>query len=195
MKLSTRLSLFFLSALAMVLLGFSAALFTLAWRYLERQTDERLEAALNTLVAATESGPEGLEWEPYDRTVSFSRRMVAGSFAWQVTSGRGERLDGSSPEELADVLARPPRPTRRHHQRFVDSRGTTWRVRYRWLKAAESKEGQAAPGPPRPGFYSELILGAAVSLEGLQSTLRTLGVVLFALSLSLLALALSAAES
>ena len=190
MKLSTRLALFFWSTLAVVLLGFSAALFALAWRYLDRQTNERLEAALNTLMAATESGPGGLEWEPYDRTLSFNRRMVEGSFAWQVTSGRGERLDGSSPDGLAGILARPPHGNRKHHQRFVDARGTPWRVKYRLLEAPGSPQEQAEPGPLRPGFYAELILGAAVSLEGVQSTLRNLGLVLVALSFSLLALAL-----
>ncbi|MGC8638536.1 MAG: HAMP domain-containing sensor histidine kinase [Isosphaeraceae bacterium] len=190
MKLSTRLSLFFLSALAAVLLGFSVALFALAWKYLDRQVDERLEAALNTLLAATESGPLGLEWEPYDRTVSFNRRMVEGSFAWQVTNARGERLDGSAADELADILAHPQDQRRKHHGRFVDARGTTWRVRYRWLKAPESSAKQAAAEPLPAGFHAELILGAAVSMEGVRSTLRNLALVLFALSCSILALAL-----
>ena len=105
MKLSTRLSLFFLSALALVLLGFSVALFALASRYLYRQADERLEAALNTLTAAAEVGPRGVEWEPYDRTVSFGRRTLEGTFAWQVSNERGERIDGSSTGELDRILA------------------------------------------------------------------------------------------
>ena len=64
MKLSTRLSVFFLTALALVLLGFSTALFAMASRYLHRQVDERLDAALNTLAAAAEVTPAGVEWEP-----------------------------------------------------------------------------------------------------------------------------------
>ena len=67
MKLSTRLSLFFLGSLALVLLGFSAALYLMASGYLHRQVDERLDAILNTLAAAAEVGPRGVEWEPQER--------------------------------------------------------------------------------------------------------------------------------
>src|SRR6516165_3114116 len=111
MRLSTRLSLFFSSGLALVLLGFSIALYALAWSYLHRQADERLEAAMNTLLAAVESGPGGLEWEPYDRTLSFGRRTVGASFAWQVADERGVRLDGSEPGELDLILASPASET------------------------------------------------------------------------------------
>jgi signal transduction histidine kinase len=58
------MSAFFLAALAVVLIGFSAALYLLAWTYLHRQADERLAAALDTLVAAVEVESDGLDWEP-----------------------------------------------------------------------------------------------------------------------------------
>ena len=58
MSLTNRLMLFFLGTLALVLVGFSGALYLFAHAYLQQQADERLEAAANTLVAAVEVTPE-----------------------------------------------------------------------------------------------------------------------------------------
>ena len=70
MSLKTRLSAFFLAALAAVLVGFSAALLLLARSYLVGQLDERLGRALDTLEAAVDIEPGGLEWEPADRLIA-----------------------------------------------------------------------------------------------------------------------------
>jgi len=61
--------LFFLGTLAVVLVGFSVTLYLLAKFHLHRQADERLESALNTLTAAAEVGPDGVEWESRDRSI------------------------------------------------------------------------------------------------------------------------------
>ena len=55
MTLTARLSAFFLGALAVVLVGFSASLYLLARAYLHREVADRLEAALDTLTAAAAS--------------------------------------------------------------------------------------------------------------------------------------------
>ena len=51
MTLTTRLSWFFLSTLAVVLVAFSATLYLLADRHLHRQLDDRLESTARTLSA------------------------------------------------------------------------------------------------------------------------------------------------
>ena len=61
MKLTTRLSAFFLASLAIVLVGFSVALFVSARIYLHRQVDDRLASALAVLSAAAEVHPDGVE--------------------------------------------------------------------------------------------------------------------------------------
>ena len=61
MTLITRLLVFHLGSLAVLLTGFSATLYGLAWGHLYARADERLEAALNTLSAAVEVGPDGVE--------------------------------------------------------------------------------------------------------------------------------------
>jgi two-component system, OmpR family, sensor kinase len=123
MRLSTRLSLFFLGALALVLLGFSATLYAMASRYLHRQVDERLEAVLNTLAAAAEVGPDGVEWEPRQRSLSFGRRTLEGPFSWQVADEQGERLDGSSSGEQDLFLASSADDARRRPRNDDDGGG------------------------------------------------------------------------
>ena len=71
MTLTTRLLLFFLGTLAVVLAGFSTALYFLASAHLHRQVEERLDASLNVLVAAVEIQPNGVEWEPNVRQLPF----------------------------------------------------------------------------------------------------------------------------
>jgi two-component system, OmpR family, sensor kinase len=69
-SLTSRVSLFFLGTLALVLAGFSVTLYVLARGHLHGQDDERLRAALDTLAAAAEVAPEGVEWEPHERQLS-----------------------------------------------------------------------------------------------------------------------------
>jgi len=61
MSLITRVSAFFLVALALVLAGFSITLYLLASTHLYREADNRQEAILNMLVAAANVDSEGVE--------------------------------------------------------------------------------------------------------------------------------------
>lgn len=74
MTLTRRLCLFFLTTLAVVLLGFSATLYVLAGNYLHRQAGDHLMSALDTLAVGVENGPGGLEWEPNQRLARPRRR-------------------------------------------------------------------------------------------------------------------------
>src|ERR1700694_2840816 len=84
MTLTNRLSMFFLGALAVVLVGFATALYLLARTYLYRQADERLEAALNTLTAAVEIGPDAVEWEPNAHRLPGGMENGPDRIGWQV---------------------------------------------------------------------------------------------------------------
>jgi two-component system OmpR family sensor kinase len=97
MTLATRISLFFLATLAVVLTGFSAALYTMAAVYLDRQTTARLEAALQSLTAAAEIENGRLEWEPHNRSIQIDDgRDDATRLSWRVTDEAGRWIDGSS---------------------------------------------------------------------------------------------------
>ena len=54
MRLSTRFSAYFLTALGLVLVGFSGTLYLLARHHLRRELEERLVRALDTLEASVD---------------------------------------------------------------------------------------------------------------------------------------------
>ena len=117
LTLTTRLSMFFLGMLALVLVGFSTALFAVAKVYLHRQSEERLESALNTLVAAVEVTPDGVEWEPAERHLSFTS-FFGNQLEWLISDDEGRVVDRSGGPAFADLLQetsnslRSRRPTR-----------------------------------------------------------------------------------
>ncbi len=195
MTLSSRLSLFFVAALAVVLLGFSASLYGLAFRYLHRQVDEGLEAAINTLAAAAEITPEGVEWERRERSLSFGRRIVEGHLGWQVRNDHGRRIDGASSAEgqIERVFQGPFADNPRHPVGILDDRGVHWRVLWRRLSplgpdpgGVGNTDGEAQSA----NRHAALTLAAAVSTEDVPTMLRTLGLVLTGLSFTLWTLAL-----
>ena len=89
MRLGTRLTVFYVSAIAVVLAAFSVVLFAMAAKHLYRQADERLESALNTLAAAAETEPSGVMWEPEERSLTFGRRTLEGQLSWRISDERG----------------------------------------------------------------------------------------------------------
>ncbi|MBN9523678.1 HAMP domain-containing histidine kinase, partial [bacterium] len=99
--LTTRLLTFSLVTLGGVLAGFSTALWFLARGDLRREADTRLEAAVNTLVAACEVGPQGVEWEPHERALALP---AGGAVVWAVLDPDGRPVDQSG-AGAADRLA------------------------------------------------------------------------------------------
>jgi heavy metal sensor kinase len=172
MTLSTRLSLFFLAALAVVLAGFSAALYGLAHLHLYRQVDERCRGGLDVLSAATEVEDGAVVWDAEDRRVS----LTDAAMAWAVFDEHGRRLDGGGEGPLTAGAAGDG-------SEDASWRGDGWRVARRWVRA----EDRPAPGrtkrdPERP---SALLLTVATPLGPVQAALRTLALVLVGLSLGL----------
>lgn len=190
MTLANRLSWFFLVALAVVLVGFSASLYLLARTYLYRQADDRLETALNTLAAIAEVKPDGVEWEPEQRRLSLGQDDAAEHVRWTAQNGEGRILDRSrnlGAEDLFEypvavpVGEEPPVP-------LAYRMGQPWRLRRQMLQpgrspaALVSREGAAREEEHR---HDALILTVGMSLQPLQATLRNLAVALTTLSLTL----------
>ena len=95
MNLTNRLSLFFLTSLAAVLVGFSVTLYALASRYLHAQADQRLEAAIETLVASTEVFPDRIDWEPLVRRITLGEESGPEQIRWTVHAADGRLVDCS----------------------------------------------------------------------------------------------------
>jgi heavy metal sensor kinase len=164
------MSAFFLGALAVVLAGFSLTLYLLARTYLHRQVEERLTAALDTLDAAVEREPDGLDWEPNERHLTLGQDAAADQVRWAVDDG-GTPVDRSAnlgPDE--SLIAEP------------SAGSETWRVLQRRLEGDLSS-------PLAAQKHRALVLTVGLSLDPVRDTLRTLAVTLAGLSVALWLLA------
>ena len=94
MTLTTRLTLFFLSALGLVLTAFSITLYLLAHHHLHQQLHDRATATLATLMARAEIDPEGVEWELKNTKHPLPRESEYHYGAVFITDG--DRLEGDA---------------------------------------------------------------------------------------------------
>jgi two-component system OmpR family sensor kinase len=190
MTLATRISMFFLAALAVVLLGFSVSIYLLAHSHLYRRTDERAAAALDTLTAAIESGPAGLEWEVNGRLLDVDQSMTSEPLEWSVIDEHGARVDGT--KDSSEMLAALDQASSREGQQKEDIawKGETWRIARREFQAKPPTDGKSRALIPRDDDptakrYSALVITVGTSLSRLSSQLRTLALVLTGLSLAI----------
>ena len=192
MTLTTRLSLFFLGALAAVLVAFSAALYLLADRHLSRQLDDQLHAATRTLASAAEVEPEGVEWEPHSRPLALAPGAFGDKLRWTVATDDGRTIDRSPQAGADELLAEADKGFRSGHRnpRRIDHGGRAWQVT-RVRLAPEVPP----PDPLKPEKYAALVLTVAVPLDPVQGTLRTLAAALAGLTLAVLAVALVAGRA
>jgi signal transduction histidine kinase len=184
LTLTTRLSLFFLATLAVVLAGFSTALYYLARGHLHQQLEERLDASLNTLVAAVEVGPDGLEWEPAERHVRLGPAAFGDQVVWLVTDEQGQIVDRSKRPGVEDFLLEAAQTLRSspHSTKRLNWQGERWQCSQRWLHASALATTKEKNDQPR---YPALSITAGASLEPVRGTLRQLAGALIGLSLSI----------
>jgi heavy metal sensor kinase len=188
MSLTTRLSAFFLAALALVLLGFSVTLYGLARVYLYRQADERLMAALDTLSAAAEVERDGVEWEPRERHLTLGQDAEAGQARWMVHDPEGNIVDRSANLGAGPVPAEWPDPHAAEQDNGTVYQAGGWSFLQRSLRPGEPHQTAAGEGGGEPK-YPSLLLTAGVSLAPAAATLRALALALAGVSLGLWLLA------
>jgi signal transduction histidine kinase len=123
MSLTTRLSAFFLTALALVLLGFSLVLFLLVRNHLVDQTNQRLELAMQTIIAAVEVHADDVQWEPLERHITLGEDPGEDQVRWLVHDDKGHLIDCS-----LNLLTAPP-------VAYVSDPLDGWRVLGRRLRA------------------------------------------------------------
>jgi heavy metal sensor kinase len=203
LSLTTRLTAFFLGALAVVLAGFSATLWLLAREYLHRQIDDRLEATIQTLIASIEFDPAGLEWEPNQqlaarrsgnrgatghRVVALPQGPGADQVRWVVRDGRtGAVVDRSLnlEGEAGRRLTSDPSPVRSDQTALRRERfgGVPWRISERRVvpSAFRGQSGAESDAEPR---HASLILSAGLSLVPVKVALGNLARLLAGLSLA-----------
>jgi two-component system OmpR family sensor kinase len=103
MSLTTRLSAYFLTALALVLMGFSLVLFLLVRHHLLDQTNQRLELAMQTIIAAVEVHADDVEWEPLERHITLGEDSGEDQVRWLIHDEKGRLVDCS-----LNLLIDPP---------------------------------------------------------------------------------------
>ena len=174
MTLTDRLSATFLGALALILVGFSTALYATASVTLHRSVDDRLEAGLATLTALVEDEPGGLEWEPDKRQVDLGRDKGKDEVRWVILDDRGREVDRSKNLKAPDVLVESG-------PRRVDQAGHPWRVAHRHLSATHpiTPDGEGSGKPGR------LVLSAGLRLDPIDRQLWNLAGALGVLSTTL----------
>ena len=123
MSLSGRMSAFFLGALAVVLAGFSTTLYLLARTYLHRQVEERLTAALDTLDAAVEREPDGLDWEPHEHHLTLGQDGAPDQVRWTVRDSDAlvDHSANLAPDESLSADPPPGRGSWRVLERRLES--------------------------------------------------------------------------
>ena len=188
MTLTNRLSIFFLSMLAVVLVGFSAGIYVLADRYLHQQAVERLDVVLNTISGAIEAGPGGVEWEPSNRHLNLDFSLLGDPVVWLVADDNGQLIDRSKGSNTEEFLSNPSISA---HLKYSSGENAnrvvaSWETGRRWFHpdthlpnhANDSQVGT----PDESHLHPALSVTAGVSLSPVNATLRQLAMSLFALS-------------
>ncbi len=93
MSLATRLSGFFLAALALVLAGFSVTLYLLAGAHFQRDMDERMTMGLDALLQSVVIDSDEVEWKPGARPTIPGEHPQDDPVRWAVYDDRGRVID------------------------------------------------------------------------------------------------------
>jgi signal transduction histidine kinase len=193
LTLTARLSLFFLTTLGLVLIGFSAGFYYLARTYLHRQTGEGLDAAINTLIAATEIRAGEVEWEPAERTLHFSQGPFGEKVAWLVCDPQDRIIDSSGPGTEAFLGEASKKFADADSANGYTWQAAGWQFRQRWIHPVDGPKAQpeAVKSQPQAALiYPALRLAVGMPLEPMQANLRLIGWVLAGLSSAIWLLAL-----
>lgn len=153
MSLTTRLSAYFLTTLALVMLGFSLSLFLLLRNHLVNQGNQRLESAMQTILAAVEVHADDVEWEPLERHITLGEDPGEDQIRWLVHDGAGRLIDcsrnlESGPDSQSALAAHSP---------------DGWRVLDRRLRAGHFKPESV----DSVGAFSRRDLGEGIAADQL----------------------------
>ncbi len=197
MKLATRISLFFLGTLAVVLLGMSVSIYALARSHLLHRVEARCDTAMDTIVASAEFDANGLEWESNIRHLEFENTPGDGPLLWSIFQTNGERIDGS-PE-------RGPRLSRdldsMHDDQIAELvwKNETWHLLRRIVRSTpqiqaattdssslpDSSSTETPNGDGAIKRYPALVIEVATPMEPALASLRNLAVSLTGISLAI----------
>src|SRR6185369_583093 len=164
--------------------------------YLHGQADDRVDAALNTLVAAAEVTEEGVEWEPTDHSISLGHHSASEQILWLVRDEGGPIVEQSRSMSLEQrALMSSLLTDEQQTNRFVDQQGAPWRIRQRRLATTGYHPSTAKPtdsdvqAGENNTRHAALVMTVGTPLAPVEAALRNLLLLLVSVSLGLWLLA------
>lgn len=178
MTLVSRVSAFFLAALAVALAGYSAAFYAISRNYLYQQFDSQLHNALEVLSASVEIEPDDVKWHPAEHGIELGQEVLS-QVHWVVTDEMGQVIDHSryvsrNDPNVAPVLSY----ARRSHASADSATGIgSWRMLQRSLAAPSPKAVELRD----PHEYARVTITVGKSQSALNATLWKLALLVCAL--------------
>lgn len=191
MTLAFRLGAFFLAALALLLGGFSTALYSLVRIHFQRDLDERLSISLDALAAAAEIEPDGIEWRPNLHRPPERTLPNEAPVCWAAFDEEDALLNRAGDGAFHRAITLRP-PVGHVHVTFADPGGRRWRVVVRRLVPIQRPAERPRSRRMRENdvsIHPSLTLLAAVPLAPMEARLRSVGLTLVGLSTGLWLLA------
>lgn len=192
MSLTTRVSLFFLGALAFVLAGFVIGVYQLAGMFFRQYAEERLLTTFHALVASAEIEPDGVEWNPKEHHLAEYRFRESEPIHWVVTTASGTVIDSSQQALSTMAFAIDPRASAdgRIETLSAPDQLPWWIVRQRLTTPEPTADSSAsatvafddADDIPE---YPELTVTAGISVASTESSLHRLAAWIIPLALAL----------
>ncbi|QDV13212.1 Sensor protein CzcS precursor [Rosistilla oblonga] len=101
MKLTTRVSAYFLVALAIALTIYSLVFYSVTRRQIESQFERELQGVLNSFVAVAEIEDTEVKWQPLEHSVSFGSFDDFGEIHWVVVGDKNRVVEKSRSADQA----------------------------------------------------------------------------------------------
>ena len=181
MTLVDRVSVFFLGALAVILVGYSSVLYYTVQRREYHEFDQRLQSALYVLTAAIEVEQDDVKWQRSDHTIHLGDK--ADEVHWFIAAANGRVVDCS---RNLDRIALPDSPiyaaltTEPSGQEPLPLSRGPWRTLRVKLIAPEPKHLDER----EPDEFDALDVVVALNRTGLESDLRQLAALVCLVPLS-----------
>jgi two-component system, OmpR family, sensor kinase len=183
-KLAARISLFFLIALAAVLVGFSSSIYWFLRAHLHRQLNDAAVAAVDTLSASIEFTADGLEWEPSERRLSFGATGLGETLVWGLFDGDGNHIDGTTNGSSMLTATRNGEQGNFAEQEDATWDGELWRISRRALHSEATVASLKNDKGPATRRYDRLYIAVGVPLEPVVAQVRALALTLAGISIA-----------
>ncbi len=180
MTITTRLTTFFLMAMATVLIGFSLSMYLITHDALYEDAEEHLFSAMQTLVAAAQIRPDGVEEPPEWRVSVGGEGLLDTQIEWSVRNGQGRRIVSSAQypawrdPKTDDATAIPSDDPARKR----DSHGRSWLRLSRTVGPKNATRTEISPIK-----HESLTITVVVSLEPIRQALTMMAITMTVVSL------------